>query len=1006
MTPPERLALAEWYLDRLTPYREAFNVMTPTGHRSKYFKRGEELTPELVALALDGKRRDRGRGPILSIAAHRLQQDGRAKCAALDIDTGGEAAARRALTVCADHGLWAFASLSASDDHDGAHVWIPFDDLQDAAMLLDLARRIQATGAVAGEAYPTAAALRLPAMTHLRAPSGPRVFPILLQNGDELTGDGWAIVEALRASWQANTEAQLWEADSKLPALSTERPAIRHKSEIQPTDMQRVIDWYISQVSIEEALEDIGLTVDGRARAYLCPFHDDHNPSLGILPHKRIPSARVARCFAPHCRAHRPVTSFDMFCEAEHLDPGNADDRRRAVFLIAEKYRLGRRKETRIETAPQTGTPARLPYTEEIHQELLSAQRYGLTLYLSDVVEEALTAGPARKRVLALRAAPGMGKTTAGADAANRATAAGLRVAIVAPNHKHAQHEWAERLADPYIWRPRKALCTCYETSDLAEWGNRGYAAPPCTDPACPYRLQHAVANGKQVIFQYAHLTLRGGELLNGYDLVIIDESPAGALLQETAVSLAELQGLARRDAACAPLCNALVKVANTHYMKEIFGPDLIQSLRRYCDLDQALADATFSPSSRPHPPAPTAPDIPAAKLPRVFLPDLLQALTHDAERPDGNALLTWGRTSDGWRYIYHRRGAFLPEMWNRLDGPAVVVLDGSADATIYTRLFAPWPVRLVNIGAPISPVVRIIQAPGVASTRRVMQDGRADAVPRHIAAIANELRLTIAGGISYKGLAPVLAEQLGGDWSLHYGAQRGRNGLENAGVVAVVASPTAPPGAIEREARALWRDDPPIDATKTRVGVADFTYADERLARVARSHGPEELRQAVHRARLVTRTTPTTVIVASPWQLAPLGLPVAATITELPAAQSAASRDALVAYRQRAAVGTVEIPAILESAKNIEAHSPPDSEKAEISTIAPPPPRYQPPPPEVRSAPISQTALAWREFAHGHAVYRTNGQRWQRWQPVRGWEDIPPGHAPPESRAPAGAAA
>ena len=97
-------------------------------------------------------------------------------------------------------------------------------------------------------------------------------LPNLLQNGDELTGDGWAIVEALRASWQANTEAQLWEADSKLPALSTERPAIRHKSEIQPTDTQRVIDWYISQVSIEEALEDIGLTVDGRARAYLCPY--------------------------------------------------------------------------------------------------------------------------------------------------------------------------------------------------------------------------------------------------------------------------------------------------------------------------------------------------------------------------------------------------------------------------------------------------------------------------------------------------------------------------------------------------------------------------------------------------------------------------------------------------------------------------------------------------------------------------------------------------------------
>jgi len=958
----ERLALAAWYLDALTPYRDAYNVMTPPGNKSKYFCRHEELTPAVIVAALDGQRRDRGRGPILSVAAHRLQRDGRAVCAAIDFDKGGQAVARRALQVCQALGLWAFASLSAStgdSDHDGAHVWIPFAELQDADLLLSVAKRIMRDAGGEGEAYPSGAALRLPAMTHLRAPGGPHVFDVILPTGEALTGDSWAIVTALQAGFQANPTAALWEADSLLAPLTVAQPAKRHASEVDPGDTSRVIDWYLRTVTIEDALADIGHPIDGRSRTYVCPFHDDHNPSMGILPHRHLDGVRVARCFAPHCKAHRTYTAFDIFCDANRLDPNKTEDRRTAVYMIAEAYGLGRRKETRLEPAPAPASTRR-PYTLETHTALLAAQRDGLAVILSDVVETALTGGAERKRVRIIRATPGTGKTTMAADAANKAAAAGLRVAIVAPNHAHAKREWAERLTTPFIWQPRKALCTCFTAQDLDEWGRKGYAAPPCTDPDCAYRQQKQAAEGRQVIFQYAHLGLRGGELLENYDLVIVDESPAAALLQETAVSLGELESLARRDALAAPLCQALVKAANKHYHREAYGADLIGALRHFCDLDQALADAATSEAATPHPPA--LGNVPAADLARRFLPDLLPALTHDAKHPECNALVTWGRTDDGWRYLYHRRAAFLAEPWKRLDGPAVIVLDGSADATIYRRLLAPWPVDFTTIGAPASPVVRIVQAPGVGSTRRVLEEGRPVVVARHLAEIANRLGVVIEGGISYKALAGHLAEHLGGDWSLHYGAQRGRNGLENAAVVAVVASPTVPPDAMRREARALWADASPIDMTFERVGVADFAYRDDRLARVARSHGKEELRQAVHRARLVTRTTPTTVIVASPWPLAPLGLPVAATITELTAAQSTASRDALTTYQTRRRAPTVEIPAILDSAKIREANIPPESRKPGKSTVPPPPVRYQPTP---RTAPAPASAMLAPDGAH-----------------------------------------
>ena len=116
--------------------------------------------------------------------------------------------------------------------------------------------------------------------------------------------------------------------------------------------------------------------------------------------------------------------------------------------------------------------------------------------------------------------------------------------------------------------------------------------------------MQRAEADGKQIIFQYPHLTLRDGDLLDGADPVIVDETPVGALIEANSCTLNELLRLG--DKGGAVLSQALVKVANAHYHKVVYGVELIKALRKHIpSLEEAVAEAQTR--YKPHPPAPTS---------------------------------------------------------------------------------------------------------------------------------------------------------------------------------------------------------------------------------------------------------------------------------------------------------------------------------------------------------------------------------------------------------------
>jgi hypothetical protein len=138
---------------------------------------------------------------------------------------------------------------------------------------------------------------------------------------------------------------------------------------------------------------------------------------------------------------------------------------------------------------------------------------------------------------------------------------------------------------------------------------------------------------------------------------------------------------------------------------------------------------------------------------------------------------------------------------------------------------------------------------------------------------------------------------RLDGTWQ-YDGDQRRDNSLADAAALAVIASPTIPPDAITHKAMALWADAAPIDASWEGHGRGEYRPIDPRLAAINRLHGPEELRPAAHRCRPILRTTPTALLIFSPWDVEPLGLPPTRIVTQLPHGNSRAAKNAAAAYQ------------------------------------------------------------------------------------------------------------
>lgn len=885
--PTGKGELLQQYIDTFVPNPSTYAVMNPSGMDRKYSRGKKSLTPDNIQNALTGApRRLKIDGKWvtvpLSVAIIPQTADELAKNIALDVDDGGKGAVAQVLTVCESLGLWAFAQLSESTKHTGGHVYILGSEYLPSAVLHEVGQRIAQAAEVPCEVYPKDVDLRLPLMYHLHAPGGPARFPLLLQTGEIIEVEHWVIMLAdLFTVAQYNDPKTITAALNALPTLPEpeQRPRPRHTSEINAGSVDSVINWYNDTHNVLSELEQMGADVgNGQKSVICCPAHDDQHPSLGIF--RNHDGKIVARCFVDSCDLGKKpyYDAFDLFCMR------NAYDSAQAVYELVTKHGLGRKREFKItEAAPVERIDP------EAHDVLIGRARLRLA--------DELSAAAQRSGVTVIRATPGLGKTHAAAELAQQLHSEGRRVAIAAPTLDIATGEWRGRLgADGYVWQSKKSLCRCHEDTYLDLCILMGYRMPECIYDDCPYAQQAKQARGKIIVYQHAHLHLGDGGAMAGIDTLIIDESPIGALMPEHGISAATLEKFADRhpDDPATPLLDAMAAAALKlpEQIQDVRGPALMAAIQQELNgisLEQALHDARLSPFNKIAP----VPPRDAKRMVPQFLGLLLAAL-------HAPTAFNWGKGGKhgNWGFVWQERKPLAAALHNGLCPPAVIVLDGSADQVVAEQLYKPWPVHFIEISAPLSPLVEIIQVNCTPSTRQIVRDAdKTNRLARAVAITAEQVGVVLDGGITYQGAVDEMAAVCGGQW-LHFGGQRGSNALADAGAIAVVASPTAPPVAVERRALALWPDVTTEWVATGKTG--EYVASDDRMQRLNLLTGPEELRQSIFRVRPLTAAKETKLLIFTPWSLDSIGIQPNRVIDEIPYGNSNEAAALLAKYEER----------------------------------------------------------------------------------------------------------
>jgi hypothetical protein len=305
-------------------FRRAFLPHRPAGHARmtegddprKYYRVHQPITDRLILDHFDGR---------LTLGCQQ-QRDGRGYMAAADIDSGGIAHLVELLQRCSDRGLWAFAIAVHAGEHDGGHLFIPFQLNQDAAVLQQLAGEITN----APELYPSNADLRLPFGMHRRAwTRGILLLPDGTQHDlDSDLAEGFALLESC---WQPNGGQLPPSAPSSsapsvpsAPACSTRGNPRSSHSDSPRTLVPAILD----QFDIEDRLQHYQAR-KGPGRLYYCPFHDDRDPSLVIFTdHNRIKCCRcLSKQSACPLAEHNRNDVINLVAIGEQISIGEATRR-------------------------------------------------------------------------------------------------------------------------------------------------------------------------------------------------------------------------------------------------------------------------------------------------------------------------------------------------------------------------------------------------------------------------------------------------------------------------------------------------------------------------------------------------------------------------------------------------------------------------------------------------------------------------------------------------------
>jgi hypothetical protein len=311
---PETIDAAAFYRHaflRHAPRRYA--VMQPQHHfeqtGEKYHDERGQLTDEQISLILSGT----------TAFAVPYAENGLAHLLALDVDCDHlddpQAPFRALRDELARRHLWHFAQYDPARRR--GYVWIPFDDLVNAARLAALGDQVIAAISQPGwkiENRATNEDTRLPLCRH----TWTGIYGLLLLDERQIDIDAnpAGALAQLASSYHENSTDQLPPPPAPAPARSsTSRPASQGMT--------------IAHFNAENDLADLLISYNAKRagqRLYLCPFHDDQHPSLVIWQNRA--GITVCQCKSQHSAcplAERPgCDAFYVYCTGENLTPQQA----------------------------------------------------------------------------------------------------------------------------------------------------------------------------------------------------------------------------------------------------------------------------------------------------------------------------------------------------------------------------------------------------------------------------------------------------------------------------------------------------------------------------------------------------------------------------------------------------------------------------------------------------------------------------------------------------------
>lgn len=924
--------------------RKSFALMNPQGTRAKYFySRYKSSHQTLIdSFKNENTRRTRlengDRTFCMTSIATLLESNGVGRVIAGDIDEGGKEAVKKALDLIKNElGLECFGSLSTSvkEDgsihHDGGHFYILVKENVSAQVLRDISSYIFHRLEIEGETYPQPKqVLRLPLQAHLRAAGGSKRFPVLFPDGsliDPEEDPKQALID-LVARWKTNSVESILKLHEKIPSECYASPIKETKKNKQEKAERRkkrqesqskyrpkrndVIGRFIKENELEATLRRAGFTgyfPSRKSFSIRCPFHEDKKASLHVfeaLTDRGI--LQVCRCYSSNCPTHgeKYLDAFNVFCIDNNLNA------KQAVKHLSDEYGWGRKKEFRVKEREAPKIDLNALANHKLILEKKSKEIRSLLL------EHSLERG----KVFGFRVTPGGGKTRLSIEVANIRHKEGLSVAISVPTHSIGIKEWSQKLDDPFIIESRANLCTCHSESYINAAFKYGYYLPSC-QPECPYKEQFEKAKGKQVIFQHNHLHLMDGDFLAGFDLVFIDEGIVSCLLPDEQADLQELLKLYNRlhnkqdpeNAKALYLLNILIQAGGKMSKKEKFriGDEFIEQLLKEAgglhSLKKALKQALETPMGQHQRLAAPKEEKTMKTTGRIFFAQMLKALEHDIrvfEEGTGNPLLAWGSyikgTKTHWGFVWTEKRQLLSNLANRIDSPAVLLLDASAQKEIYEKLLEPWEYKQITIDIPISPMVKIIQCGVFGTTRKAFEQKNREQTFRKLMYVHKQLELNPEGAVIFKDAEEDYKTIFGGE-TLHYGGQRGSNLLSGMESVSIIGSPTVPPDSMLRKAMALYSDEAPISTNRTRVAPGYYKAQDRRLEQINQMHTFEELRQSIHRPRPIRAEKEQTILVVSSWPLEEIGISPHQTVTEMLNGNSSEWKEFLKSLPQKKTV-------------------------------------------------------------------------------------------------------